>query len=64
MIRLELERRKKDMSQKRLGFAANVEAANISKAENHSPHLYRVQLERIAAVLGYDGDPETLLDEI
>ena len=63
MILLELLRRKQRYTQSMLAKAANVPQSYISRAESDVV-LYPAQLERIAAVLGYDENPADLLCEI
>lgn len=64
MIRLEYERRNRNMSQRKLATEAKVDASMLCRAEKCAPALYPSQLQRIAQTLGYDGDPASLLDEL
>ena len=64
MIKLELWRRIKGMSQKQLGSAANVSPTYICNAEKRGMQLYPNQAERIATVLDWKGDPMNLFEEV
>ena len=60
--RLEMLRREAGMTQKRLADAAGVRQSEVSMLEN-GRHL-QMCLERIAAVLGFEGNPSDLLEEV
>ena len=64
MIQLQLERMKRDYSQNKLAREAHVDVSYICNAEKRGFRLYKPQLERIAVVLGWEGDPSELLEEV
>lgn len=62
---LEKKRRDLGMSQPELGCKCNPSVAPcyISNAERHG-FIYPSQLKRLAKVLGHEGDPAELLEEV
>lgn len=65
MILLEQLRRDAGLSQRKLGRACQpeVDPSYISQAERQGLRLYPSQAQRIAAALGYEGDPSDLFGE-
>lgn len=63
MRKLEYERRKKGMTQLRLGFYSGLDPSYISRAERHGNVSGR-NLIRIANALGWEKDPRELLEEV
>jgi DNA-binding XRE family transcriptional regulator len=64
MLVLELERRRKDMTQQGLSQASGVGRTTITAFENTRMVPYQTQIDRIARVLGWEGDPYALLEEV
>lgn len=64
MTLLESLRRKQEKSKSRLAGEANLNPATITYAEQRGFRLYPQQLEKLAAALGWEGDPELLLEEV
>ena len=66
MLRLEYLRREAGLSQRALRdkCVPPVGENYICRAEKWGDHLGRAHLERLAAALGWDKDPELLMDEI
>lgn len=66
MILLEKLRKDAGLSQRKLGRACQpeVDSSYISQAERQGLRLYPSQAQRIAAVLGYEGDPADLFVEV
>lgn len=64
MIMLTKVREAQGFSMRKLDKVANVCASDISKAESRGLKLYPVQMERIAAALGWTDDPMLLLEEV
>lgn len=64
MILLTKVREDAHISQRKLDRLSDVCASDISKAETRGLRLYPVQMERIAAALGWKGDPMELLEEV
>lgn len=60
--RLEAERIRVGLSKAKLARQADVNPAVITWAEQRGFQLYPVQLERIASALGWEGDPNALLE--
>ena len=65
MILMEKLRRDAGLSQRKLGRACEpeIEASYISQAERRGFRLYSGYAQRIADVLGYEGDPDDLFDD-
>lgn len=66
MILLEKLRKEAGLSQRKLGRACQpeVDPSYISQAERQGLHLYPGQAQRIAAALGYEGDPAGLFEAV
>lgn len=63
MTCMEFLRRSKKLSQRALGELARVDAGYICTAEKYG-FARGVRLDRIAAALDWQGDPEQLLEQI
>lgn len=64
MKRIVLERQKRGMSQAKLARAADVNQSCMSRIENGKEPPYPHRGKRIAAALGWDGDPAELFEEV
>lgn len=64
MIRLQLELLRRDMSQRELAKRAHVNEASISRICRGKEPAYTKRGERIAAALGWTGDPAQLFEEV
>lgn len=66
MILMEKLRRDAGLSQRKLGRACQpeVDPSYISQAERQGLRLYPGQAQRIAAALGYEGDPANLFEAV
>lgn len=66
MILLEQLRRNAGLSQRKLARACQpeIDPSYLSQAERQGMRLYPSQLERVAAALGFEGDPAELLEEV
>ena len=66
MTKLSILRRAKKLTQKTLAEKLKTDQATISLLENRElAESYRPDLlEQIADILGFKGDPKTLLDEV
>ena len=64
MNRLKFMRLNAGLSQRQLGEKSNVAAPDICKAEKGRLLLYPDQAQRIAAALGWQGDPMELFKEV
>lgn len=64
MKRLQHERERSGLSKERLGQLAKVNTTTIRLAEGRGLQLYPQQLVRLAAALGYEGDPAELLEDV
>lgn len=64
MVRLKLELLRRDMSQRELAERAHVNEASISRICRGKEPAYTKRGERIAAALGWTGDPEGLFEEV
>jgi transcriptional regulator with XRE-family HTH domain len=64
MLILELERRKRDMTQEALSRASGVGRTTITAFENSRMVPYQSQIDRIARALGWEDDPHILLKEV
>lgn len=53
-----------DMSQRKLGEKAKVDASYICRAEKIGCPMYPVQAVRVAEALGWKGDPAELFEEV
>jgi transcriptional regulator with XRE-family HTH domain len=60
---LELERRKRGMTQAELGGLAGVDASYICRAERHGM-AYDGHLGKLASALGWEGPPGNLMKEV
>lgn len=58
------ERERAGLSQRKLAEKSSVDPSYISKAERMGLRLYPVQAQRIASVLGWQGDPMELFKEV
>ena len=64
MIKLERARRDAGWSQRELSRRSQVDASYICNAEKRGLTLYPSQAARIAAALGWEGDPSELFEEV
>ena len=64
MTRLQLELLRRDMSQRELAKRAHVNEASISRICRGKEPAYTKRGERIAAALGWTGDPTELFEEV
>ena len=64
MTRLQLELLRRDMSQRELAERAHVNEASISRICRGKEPAYTKRGERIAAALGWTGDPTELFEEV
>lgn len=66
MRRLRLEREARGWTRFELGARAHVHPPRVGQIENGraTPAPGSVELRRLATVLGHDGDPFALLDEV
>lgn len=64
MIRLKLELLRRDMSQRELAERAHVNEASISRICRGREAAYPERGRRIAAALGWTGDPAELFEEV
>lgn len=64
MIALTKEREAAGWTKRELGARATLHPARISVIENQRVRPYDVELARIAAALGWPGDPSCLLEEV
>lgn len=64
MVRLKLELLRRDMSQRELAERAHVNEASISRICRGKEPAYTKRGERIAAALGWTGDPAELFEEV
>lgn len=62
MILMKLLRLNKELSQTKLAAFADVPPANIQKAETYGIPIQGEKAERLAKVLGWDGDPNDLFE--
>lgn len=53
-----------DMTQKELAERAGIDAATLSRIVNGRTVVYRGWAARIAAALGWSGDPAELFEEV
>ena len=58
------EREARGWSKSELGRQARLHPARVGQGENGRAILYDVELARLAAALGWPGDPAGLLEEI
>ena len=63
MLLLELERRKRGMTQAELGKLAGVDASYICRAERYGM-AYDGHLDKLASALGWEGPPANLMKEV
>lgn len=56
-------REEQNLSKSALSRKANMNASTIGWIESGRYLPYEVQLEKIAAALGYEGDPQDLMNE-
>ena len=64
LVRLKLELLRRDMSQRELAERAHVNEASISRICRGKEPAYPKRGERIAAALGWTGDPTELFEEL
>ena len=64
MNRLKFMRLNAKLSQRQLGEKSGVAASDVCKAESRGLRLYPVQAQRVAAALGWRGDPMELFEEV
>lgn len=64
MFRLTQERETKGWTRAKLGGEANLHPATVGTIESGQYRPYPVQLARLAAALGFTGDPTVLLEEV
>lgn len=66
MRRLTVEREAAQLSRTQLGFGAKVHPAEVGRVESGraTPPRDSIVLKRLAAALGWTGDPAALLDEV
>ena len=64
MLRVVLERQKLGWSQARLAREANVNATSMSRIESGKENAYPNRGARIAAALGWEGNPSELFEEV
>ena len=64
MKRVVRERQKLGWSQSELARRAGVNQTSLSRIENGKEPPFPKRAERIAAALGWDGEPMALFDEI
>jgi len=64
MIALTKAREAAGMNKRQLGAKSELHPSRISVIENGRAIPYDVELARIAAALGWAGDPATLLEEV
>lgn len=58
------ERKARGWSKSELGRQARLHPARVGQGENGRSILYDVELKRLAAALGFEGDPLELLDDV
>ena len=58
------EREARGWSKSELGRQARLHPARVGQGENGRAILYDVELARLAAALGWPGDPAGLLEEV
>lgn len=61
--RLTTERKQKRWSKAELGRRANMNPATVGQIENGILRPYASQLHKLAVALGWNGDPQALMDE-
>lgn len=64
MLTLTKVREAKGWTRFRLGSEARIHPARTGQIENRLAVPYPVELERLAAALGWTGDPHDLLEEV
>ena len=64
MIALTKEREATGWTKRELGARSNLHPTRIGVIENQRVRPYDVELARIAAALGFKGDPHDLLEEV
>lgn len=64
MIRIVKLRVEKGLSQAKLARIADVNASSLNRIEKGKEPLYPIRGRRIAAALGWDGNPDALLEEV
>ena len=64
MNRLTKERETKGWSKAKLARQADMNAATVGQIENGVLRPYAGQLEKLATALGWDGDPQDLMDHV
>lgn len=64
MLRIAKLRSEKGISQAKLARIADVNASSLNRIENGKEPLYPVRGRRIADALGWNGDPDALLEEV
>lgn len=64
MKNLTREREARGWSKSELGRQARLHPARVGQGENGRAILYDVELARIAAALGWTGDPHALLEDV
>lgn len=64
MLRVEVERKRQYISQAKLARLAGVNQTSMSRIERGKEPPYPNRAARIAAALGWNGDPKELFEEV
>ena len=64
MIRLTVERERRQWSRAELGRQARIHPARVGQIENVRAVPYPVELDRLAEALDFSGEPSGLLDDV